>query len=338
MRANLPPPNKRLGQNFLIDPNIVRKIVALAELGPSDHVLEIGPGRGILTEALCTAAGRVTAVEVDPRLHAYLKTRQAELPNADLVCADALAYSRKCSGTARSDRSIPNGIIRDERWIAPANLIERMATTIDIRYGQILTKDNNLVSFTDLPLNAEAPCIFTIPMPTAMEIFNYGNRPDFNYVVGANIRAKVFDCDAYATLYVPDPKLLFNRISISGDEMIVEYAFPNGNVSDSFWSNIHDAPKKFSFEQANLASKLLGVEAVVPDSIIVSEQRYAKIQPIDDHLRKQFLAWLTDQKNVFSLGRFATWRPGLLLDDLVQDVRLIERWINDRYSMKASHR
>ena len=89
---NLPPPIKRLGQNFLIDPNIVRKIVALAELGPNDHVLEIGPGRGILTEALCHAAGRVTAVEVDPRLHAYLETRQEELPNVELVCEDALAY------------------------------------------------------------------------------------------------------------------------------------------------------------------------------------------------------------------------------------------------------
>ncbi len=89
---DLPPPNKRLGQNFLIDPNIVRKIVALAELGPNDHVLEIGPGRGILTEALCHAAGRVTAVEVDSRLHAYLETRQAELPNVELVCEDALAY------------------------------------------------------------------------------------------------------------------------------------------------------------------------------------------------------------------------------------------------------
>lgn len=93
MRVNLPPPNKRLGQNFLVDPNIVRKIVALAELGPSDHVLEIGPGRGILTEALSHVVGRATAVEVDPRLHAYLKTRQAELPNVDLICGDALAYS-----------------------------------------------------------------------------------------------------------------------------------------------------------------------------------------------------------------------------------------------------
>lgn len=92
MRVNLPPPNKRLGQNFLIDPNIVRKIVALAELLTGDHVLEIGPGRGILTEALSRAAGRVTAIEVDPRLHAYLETKQAELPNVELVCEDALAY------------------------------------------------------------------------------------------------------------------------------------------------------------------------------------------------------------------------------------------------------
>lgn len=90
--ANLPPPNKRLGQNFLIDPNIVRKIIALAELGRDDQVLEIGPGRGILTESLCRMAGRVTAIELDPRLHAYLETRRAELPNVELVCEDALTY------------------------------------------------------------------------------------------------------------------------------------------------------------------------------------------------------------------------------------------------------
>lgn len=83
---------KRLGQNFLIDPNIVRKIVALAELGPNDSVLEIGPGRGILTEALCRTAGRVMAVELDPRLHSYLSERQAEFPNLSLVLDDAMTY------------------------------------------------------------------------------------------------------------------------------------------------------------------------------------------------------------------------------------------------------
>jgi 16S rRNA (adenine1518-N6/adenine1519-N6)-dimethyltransferase len=83
---------KRLGQNFLIDPNIVRKIVALAELTPTDTVLEIGPGRGILTEALCRATRHVTAIEVDPRLHAYLAERQPRFSNLTLVLDDAMTY------------------------------------------------------------------------------------------------------------------------------------------------------------------------------------------------------------------------------------------------------
>ncbi|MBX3236295.1 MAG: ribosomal RNA small subunit methyltransferase A [Nitrospiraceae bacterium] len=88
----LPPPLKRLGQNFLIDPNIVRKIVALAGVTPQDNVLEIGPGRGALTEALAAAAARVVAIEIDPLLHQYLMARQAEWPNVELICADALEY------------------------------------------------------------------------------------------------------------------------------------------------------------------------------------------------------------------------------------------------------
>ncbi len=87
---------KRFGQNFLIDPNIVRKIVALAELTPTDTVLEIGPGRGILTEALCRVAGRVTAIEVDSRLHAYLTERQPQVSNLTLVLGDAMTYPIEC--------------------------------------------------------------------------------------------------------------------------------------------------------------------------------------------------------------------------------------------------
>lgn len=93
MDSPLPPTAiKRLGQNFLIDPNIVRKIVALAELTQTDPVLEIGPGRGILTEALCRAAGHVTAIEVDPRLHAYLTERRPPFVNLTLVLDDAMTY------------------------------------------------------------------------------------------------------------------------------------------------------------------------------------------------------------------------------------------------------
>ena len=93
MDSSAPPAAiKRLGQNFLIDPNIVRKIVALAALTPTDTVLEIGPGRGILTEALCHATGHVTAIEIDPRLHAYLTDRQLRFSNLTLILDDAMTY------------------------------------------------------------------------------------------------------------------------------------------------------------------------------------------------------------------------------------------------------
>jgi len=84
---------KRLGQNFLIDPNIVRKILAVAKLHGRDPVLEIGPGRGILTEALCHVSYCVTAIELDPRLHADLLERHANTPNLSLVLGNAMTHS-----------------------------------------------------------------------------------------------------------------------------------------------------------------------------------------------------------------------------------------------------
>ncbi|GAB2506594.1 Ribosomal RNA small subunit methyltransferase A [Corynebacterium atrinae] len=65
-------PTKKLGQNFVHDPNTVRRIVAAADLDPSDHVVEVGPGLGSLTLALLDTADRVTAVEIDDRLAAEL--------------------------------------------------------------------------------------------------------------------------------------------------------------------------------------------------------------------------------------------------------------------------
>ena len=61
-------PNKRLGQNFLIDDSILKKIITAAELSPSDTVLEIGPGLGILTVELAKRAKKVIAIEKDGAL------------------------------------------------------------------------------------------------------------------------------------------------------------------------------------------------------------------------------------------------------------------------------
>lgn len=89
-------PTKRLGQNFVIDPGTIRRIVALADLRASDVVLEVGPGLGSLTLGLLGAACRVVAVEVDPVLAAELpRTVAGRAPaltgRLEVVTADALA-------------------------------------------------------------------------------------------------------------------------------------------------------------------------------------------------------------------------------------------------------
>jgi 16S rRNA (adenine1518-N6/adenine1519-N6)-dimethyltransferase len=87
-----PPPQKRLGQNFLIDPNIVRKIIAAAAVEAGETVLEIGPGRGILTRGLCEFPNTIIALEVDPHLVGYLN-ETLTCSNLDLRHADALHFA-----------------------------------------------------------------------------------------------------------------------------------------------------------------------------------------------------------------------------------------------------
>ena len=87
-------PSKRLGQNFVIDPGTVRRIVALAGLSATDTVLEVGPGFGSLTLGLLPAARRVIAVEVDPALAAELHHTVADrapslAPRLEVITGDA---------------------------------------------------------------------------------------------------------------------------------------------------------------------------------------------------------------------------------------------------------
>lgn len=81
---------KSLGQNFLHDPNVLEKIVSLAEVTPQDTVLEIGPGTGALTEVLARRARRVVAVELDRRLEPLLQTRFGSMEHVTLHFGDIL--------------------------------------------------------------------------------------------------------------------------------------------------------------------------------------------------------------------------------------------------------
>ena len=83
-------PQKRFGQHFLIDGNLMRRLVESAEIGPGDVVLEVGCGTGGLTDLLVEAAGRVVGVEIDRTLADFLRQRFADRPGFRLVEGDVL--------------------------------------------------------------------------------------------------------------------------------------------------------------------------------------------------------------------------------------------------------
>ncbi len=81
---------KRFGQNFLIDANVLQKIVEAADIKKDDFVLEIGPGIGTMTQYLCEAAGRVTAVEIDRKLIPILEDTLSSYDNVEIINEDIL--------------------------------------------------------------------------------------------------------------------------------------------------------------------------------------------------------------------------------------------------------
>lgn len=83
---------RELGQHFLVDENIVAVAGRMAELGPDDVVLEVGPGLGVLTSHLVDRARFVHAVEIDRSLEPHLRQRLGTRTNVGLVFADALQY------------------------------------------------------------------------------------------------------------------------------------------------------------------------------------------------------------------------------------------------------
>jgi len=83
-------PNKRLGQNFLVDEEALQRVVAVAEVAPGESVLEIGPGLGSLTRYLACTASQVTAVELDALLLPALRQVLAPYPNVRVVEGDIL--------------------------------------------------------------------------------------------------------------------------------------------------------------------------------------------------------------------------------------------------------
>ncbi len=110
-------PSRALGQNFVVDPNTVRRIARLAAVGPGDHVVEVGPGLGSLTLALAETGAAVTALEMDrhlvPVLREVVAGRAVRVVEGDAMAVD---WDDLLAGA--------------DRWVLVANLPYNVATPL----------------------------------------------------------------------------------------------------------------------------------------------------------------------------------------------------------------
>lgn len=119
--ARPPRAKKSLGQNFLVDSRVLRKIVDAAELSADDTVLEIGPGRGFLTKALAELAGRVVAVEMDSELIDRLREKFADLLNVEIVEGDG----REIDFEALVGANTPYKVVANLPYYAATPIVRR---------------------------------------------------------------------------------------------------------------------------------------------------------------------------------------------------------------------
>jgi 16S rRNA (adenine1518-N6/adenine1519-N6)-dimethyltransferase len=104
---------KKYGQNFLIDTNILKKVIQAAYITGEDHVLEIGPGIGTMTQYLAEIAGWVTAVEIDKVLIPVLRETLGEYANVSIINADILKVDI-------------NRLVRDMNWVRPVKVVANL--------------------------------------------------------------------------------------------------------------------------------------------------------------------------------------------------------------------
>lgn len=225
-------------------------------------------------------------------------------------------YSRKVTGEVRG-RSIWN-LDTDTRYIAPPDFTQQMAKTLKIEYEAPVVDLETIKSAA-----LEAPVISTIPMPLLMKIAGWNNIPKFNSLPIWSIQMELVDpvVDVYQTIYYPDPDAAHYRASLTGNRLIIEFVRKPDNLVFDIDSILFD----------------FGIRPWVIGSYgELKEQRFGKIAPISDDARKEFMYWMTREHNVYSLGRFATWRQ-VLLDDVVGDCDVIRRLISASGRRSAYH-
>ena len=165
-------PNKNLGQNFLMDPNIVEKIVSLARIDRDTNVVEIGAGTGTLTGALAQVAANVVAYEIDAHLEPILEATVGGRSNVEIRIADAsrICLQDELSGTpwtlvANLPYNVGTGIVLDALTGSPkvtSYVVMVQREVADRMLAQPGSKTYGLPSVV-VGLHATGSMAFTVP-------------------------------------------------------------------------------------------------------------------------------------------------------------------------------
>lgn len=237
--------------------------------------------------------------------------------------ADALMYSLKCTGKAQLRSVLSANAEAEDRFIAPDDFI--------LRLGRQVGSKIELNADVRKWIGKEA-VISTVPMPAMMDMLGWKEKPEFGYTSGWTITCDLPpSVNVCATVYMPHPAIEPYRASVTDRRLIIE-------ISD--WGTAIQSSKPNNELAIGAAVTALGLDHLqeyVQQKHEMKRMTYAKITPIDEGVRKRFIVWASEEHGIYSLGRFATWRPGLLLDDVVNDVRQIQKMASGEihsYKMK----
>lgn len=230
--------------------------------------------------------------------------------------AHANEYSYKVTG-AVALRSVIH-LEPVTRYVAPPDFCAALGAGVEVRFNEPLTAHAISGHRTDFTMGEGGPILSTIPMPTLMALVGWDRVPRFHYrtIWSINVQLDGMGIDTFQTIYYPSLNTPYYRASLTGARLTLEYS----NEPRSVDRDILKVCADFGFPTHLVSTS---------EPPQLSEQKYGKILPIDEQERRRFIVAMTQQYNLFSVGRFATWRQ-ILLDDVVKDVKMIERFITDR--------
>lgn len=277
---------------------------------PNEQIFEAGPqveGHKALLRFRSDKVARLTGIDFRPvtvRKGIWI-VEQGVGYFTDPTVRWANAYSQKVIGVT-VDRSIWD-LQPVTRYIAPEDFYQQLVERFDKR----IHWESPYHFADDAQAFDHAPVINTAPLPIVLShlresINDSADKIGFSRQRIHVMRQRLSGCDVHQTIYYPQSRHTMYRASITGDMLIVEFS---GDPAGDWLTDLQQS---------------FGIWEAGTEPLEEVEQRYGKIQLIgSDEDRRALLAWLTNQHNIYSVGRFATWR-NVLLDDVVDDLHRVK--------------